>query len=252
MANEFNIKNGFISNGGSKIFGVLTASTIQLTGLTTASNTQYLSIDTNGFVYKSPTSGLSTSITINSTPIISGVSGRILYQNSSNFVSEAADLTFDGTYNQLTVNTIARYTGNTQLDVYGATKTKHLVANYDFVTLSAYTPTISGSSALGDGSPTAVIYGTDLAGYVTLTPDGTISDQERHICRVFYNNVYDDTTIVMLTNGSETLGINNSFITFGANNYFDIFHGSSSLSLEAAKTYVINYHVIGLSPCTDC
>jgi hypothetical protein len=48
MANEFNIKNGFISNSDSRVFGTLTATTLNIQTLGGGTSIANVGIDSNG------------------------------------------------------------------------------------------------------------------------------------------------------------------------------------------------------------
>ena len=57
MANEFNIKNGFISKGNSSVEGSLSANTIYIQSITSGTSVASLSIDSTGRVISGSTSG---------------------------------------------------------------------------------------------------------------------------------------------------------------------------------------------------
>ena len=112
MANEFIIKNGFISKGNSSIEGTFSLNTIsattyqnlptdvRVTGGTYSSGTATFTNNTGGTfsVTGFPTS---SSLTVGTTPITSGTVGGILFEGTGNVVQEDSNLFWDNTNKRL-------------------------------------------------------------------------------------------------------------------------------------------------------
>lgn len=99
--------------------------------------------------------------------ITSGIANRVLYENSSNNLTESANFTFDGT-----VATI-----------------KHIAG-------VAGTPTIAAGASAGSG-PTVSVTGTDLAGKISITT-GTATTANGIVATITFNTAYATAPYVIL------------------------------------------------------
>ena len=120
MANEFIIKNGFISKGNSSIEGTFSLNTIsattyqnlptdvRVTGGTYSSGTATFTNNTGG-TFSVTGFSTSSSLTVGTTPITSGTVGGILFEGTGNVVQEDSNLFWDNTNKRLGVGITPSY-----------------------------------------------------------------------------------------------------------------------------------------------
>ena len=112
MANEFIIKNGFISKGNSSTEGTFSSYTIsattyqnlptdvRVTGGTYSSGTATFTNNTGG-TFNVTGFSTSSSLTVGTTPITSGTVGRILFQGTGDVTQQDSNLFWDNTNKRL-------------------------------------------------------------------------------------------------------------------------------------------------------